>query len=198
MFPLFESIKVTNNSLQNLEYHNRRVNHSRKQLFGAKDEWNLSQMIKLPELDSQITYKCRFVYQEEALSTEFQPYTIKQLSTLKKVELPDFDYDYKYLDRTKLNALKANNPEADDILIVQRNKITDCSYANIVFFDGKKWLTPSNPLLRGTKRQMYIDNQIISEQEITIFDLKLFTKARIINAMIDIDQCYDIAIDAII
>lgn len=195
---LLESIKVIYNSLQNPDYHNNRVNQSRNELLGIHETWDLRQMITLPSLDFNTVYKCRFIYERDLVSTEFHPYTMKPLKALKVVECPDLMYRYKYLDRSRLDALKSAHPEADDVLIVQDNHITDCSYANIVFYDGTKWITPATPLLQGTKRQLYIDNHIIAESEITLSDLKLFTKARIINAMIDLNQCPDIAIDNII
>jgi len=195
---LLETIRVIHNSFQNLDYHNFRVNNSRKKLLGTNDSWDLKNIIKLPELNSSLIYKCRFIYLEEVISVEFHPYSMKPLKSLTLVDFPDFKYNHKYLERNKLEALKATNSTTDDILIVQYNKVTDCSYANIIFDDGNKWITPSTPLLRGTKRQLYIDNHIITEQEVTTADLKRFSRARIINAMIDLEESPDISIQNIV
>ncbi len=70
--------------------------------------------------------------------------------------------------------------------------VTDTSYANIVFWDGGKWITPTSPLLHGTARDRLLDSNQITEAEIAIDDLKNYSKAKIINAMIDMDEGYDI------
>ena len=189
---LFETIKVAQNALLDLDYHRARVNRSRCRLFSANDEWDLRSLIQLPELDPDVVYKCRFVYGEKVQSVEVQPYVMRTVRTLKLVECPAIEYSLKYADRSSLDKVKQENPSYDDVIFVQNNKITDCSFANIVFYDGMKWVTPAKPLLKGTKRQKYLDSQVIFEQDITVSDLKLFTKARIINAMIDLDDCPDI------
>ena len=194
---LFETIKVVNNSLLNLDYHNERVNRSRKQLFSADEDWDLASLIALPELNPQLVYKCKFLYLEEVVAIEFHSYTIKPIRTLKLVDSPEIEYDLKYFDRSELDVIKLSNHQTDDIIIVQNQRLTDCSYANIVFSDGQKWFTPSTPLLKGTKRQKYIEDHVISEADITTFDLRLFTKARIINAMIDLEECSDIRMENI-
>ena len=195
---LFETIKVANNTLLNLDYHNARVNQTRRKLFGADDNWDLQTLIRLPELNSNLVYKCKFIYDKYLHSMEYQPYTMRILQTLKLVESPEIDYSLKYLDRSALDLIKQDNRNFDDIIIVQNNRLTDCSFANIIFYDGAKWLTPSSPLLKGIKRQKYIDHQVIFEQDIIVSDLKFFTKARIINAMIDLEESQDILMDNII
>jgi len=69
-------------------------------------------------------------------------------------------------------------------LIVKNGEVTDASFANIVFYDGKKWVTPKNPLLQGTQRAWLLDSGMITEAIITPGDLPGFIEARIINSMI--------------
>ena len=194
---LFESIKVANNVLLNVGYHNARVNHARRKLFMASDDWDLNELIQLPELDRSLVYKCRFVYDTKPHSITFQPYIMRQIRALKLVECPEIDYSLKFLDRSALDFVKQQYMCFDDIIIVQNNRLTDCSFANIVFNDGIKWITPATPLLRGTKRQKYIGAQVIFEQDIAVSDMKQFTQARIINAMIDLDESPVISMDNI-
>jgi 4-amino-4-deoxychorismate lyase len=194
---LFETIKVVNNTIINIDYHNERVNQSRQQLLNACDKWDLNTIIAIPELKPDQVYKCKIIYSEKPVSIKFYPYVIKPLRTLKLVDCSNIDYRYKYFDRSDLEILKLSNDQADDIIIVQHRRITDCSYANIVFYDGAKWVTPAIPLLKGTKRQQYIDNQLILERDITISDLQYFTNARIINAMIDLEESPDILMENI-
>lgn len=77
--------------------------------------------------------------------------------------------------------------ECDDILIIKNGVVSDTSFANIIFFDGQRWVTPKIPLLEGTCRARLIANNTIISQEITLNDLKLFSKFMIINAMLDFD-----------
>ncbi len=45
MCRLIETLKVFNKKLFNIEYHNKRMNNSRKELFGCNDEIDLSEKI---------------------------------------------------------------------------------------------------------------------------------------------------------
>lgn len=192
MYRLFETIKVVNGQLGNIEYHNVRVNQSRRQLLHTSTDWDLAQLIKLPELNPEQVYKCRFVYDETPGMPEFIPYSIKPLKKLALIKCEDVIYNHKFTDRSILEQLKQNNPQYDDVIIVQNGRITDLSYANLVFWDGKSWITPSTPLLNGTKRQQYLNAGCILEREITVHDLPHFEKSRIINAMIDLNESPDI------
>jgi 4-amino-4-deoxychorismate lyase len=197
MCQLLESIKVYNNKLVNVEYHNARLNRSRKLLLHATDAWRLEDYIAIPDLNPKQVYKCRVTYSDIPTNIEFIAYVPKIIRTLTLVDQPDIDYAHKYADRDNLDYVKRANQQTDDILIVQNQRITDTSSANIVFWDGSKWVTSATPLLKGTKRQRYLDEGLIVERDITIFDLKKFLKARIINAMIDLDQSPDIRMENI-
>jgi 4-amino-4-deoxychorismate lyase len=94
--------------------------------------------------------------------------------------------------------LLAKKENCDDILIINNGRVTDTSYCNVVFSDGEKFLTSSTPLLRGTKREKLIREKIIKEEEITLKDLRLFKKAILINAMIDIDDNIEVSTENII
>lgn len=192
MSRLFEVIKVQNRQLQNIDYHNDRLNRSLLEIFGIKDQNHLENLINIPEnLDNQ-TYKCRVIYSNKIEKIQFESYTQKFIKSLKLVECDEIDYGHKYFDRSKINELFELREDCDDILIIKNGFVTDISYANIVFWDGSKWLTPSTPLLPGTKRQKLFDEKLITEKEIRVKDLQSFEKARIINAMIDIENSPDI------
>ena len=109
----------------------------------------------------------------------------------------DLDYSLKYADRTEINKLREKRGGCDDILIIKNGFVTDTSYANIIFWDGEKWLTPSTPLLKGTKRQKLIDEGKIIPAEIREEDIPKFKKAKIINSMIDIEDTEGMEIDEI-
>lgn len=187
MCPLFETIKIENKILHNLDYHNERLNRSRKNLFGCTDIIDLNELISIPEDISDDVIKCRVVYSEEIEQIQFAQYTKRQIRTLKLVECDNIVYSYKYVDRKIFSELM-DSVNTDDILIIKNGKITDTSFSNIVFFDGTKWVTPAQPLLRGTRREKLLQNNIISEEIISVRDLQRFQKATLINAMMDLDE----------
>lgn len=193
---LFESIKVANNKLCNVEYHNQRLNRTRLDLLGEKNPWNIDELISIPEnLDPGKVYKCRILYTENIKSVEFLPYSIRKIETFGVVIDNQINYSYKHLERESLEKLIKLSPLTDDIIIVKNNLVTDSSHANLIFFDVEKWITPVNPLLYGTKRQKYIDEKRIVPKKIFITDIKNFTKIKIINAMIDIEESPEVSIE---
>jgi len=197
---LLETIKVTDNTLQHLEYHNRRVNYSRSKIFGSKDSWDLSKLITVPELETDRIYRCRFIYSENVELIEFLPYTPRKIHRLYLVTAENLDYSFKYAKRDALEQLKKNAAAGKDtdILIVKNGMITDTSFANIAFYDGREWFTPSPPLLDGTKRAYYLQNRMITECRISPADLHKYQKARLINAMLDLEDSGDIDIKNIL
>jgi 4-amino-4-deoxychorismate lyase len=93
--------------------------------------------------------------------------------------------------------LLAKRGDCDDILIVKNGYITDTSFSNIVFFDGDKWVTPARPLLRGTMRESLLKTNYIEETDILVNDLKKFTIARLVNAMLPFRTATDIKLQNI-
>jgi 4-amino-4-deoxychorismate lyase len=195
---LLETIKIKDKLLQNIDFHNERLNRSRFELLRCKDEIDLEKEVEVPATLTSAVYKCRVLYGKQIEKIEFQPYLLKPIQTLKIVEANEINYTYKFADRTHLEQLKFDLPPHDDILIVKNHCITDTSYANIVFFDGKNWLTPDTPLLRGTKRSQLLQKQVIQEHRIRLEDLPKFQYAKIINAMIDLEESPMISMDSIV
>ena len=182
---LFETVKVQNRRLQNIEAHNLRVANSRRILFGVETMMDLRDFITLPDgLDGGI-YKCRIVYAQTVQQIELLPYIPQRIQTLRLVLNDAIQYEHKYLDRSFFDKL-SQCANADDILIVQHGLITDSSFANVVFYDGKNWVTPTRPLLFGTKRQILLERGVIQQREIAYTDLNRFTHAALINAMLDL------------
>jgi 4-amino-4-deoxychorismate lyase len=200
MCRLLETIKVKENRLHHIAYHNNRVNASRRALFGSTRPWDLSEIIRIPELNPAVTYRCRFLYAEEQGIAEFIPYAKRVVRKLYLVDCGDLEYAFKYADRSIFDPLKENipDPEQSDILLVKRGRITDTSFSNIILSDGVAWYTPAVPLLKGTKREYYLDEKIIHERDIHVNDLLQYKKARLINAMLDIDDGEDIPVGKIV
>jgi 4-amino-4-deoxychorismate lyase len=179
---LLETIKLENGHLQNLEYHNKRFNSSRFDLFGIKDNQNLDNLLKVPFECSEGVFRCRVIYRNDIQEVTFTPYIHKEIKTLKLVDVGDWDYSYKYADRSFMNNLLAENQDFDEVIMTKNGFITDCTIANLAFWDGSNWFTPSTPLLNGTKRQQLLDRQEIIEREIRIEDLGKYEGICLINA----------------
>lgn len=194
---LFETIRLQDGILQNIEYHNIRLNHSRKTLYKSTDEILLEKEIHPPSTCRQGLHKCRVTYSKEIKSIDFEPYLPHVVKSLRLIEDDSILYNYKYTNRGSLNKLLTKRERFDEIIIVKKGYITDTSYSNIIFFDGTKWVTPSTPLLHGTMRSFLLENNMISEIPIKVADLKQFQKARLINAMNPFESAKDIKIEKI-
>jgi 4-amino-4-deoxychorismate lyase len=179
---LLETIQVREGQFQNIEYHNKRFNASRLELFEIDDFQYLENLIKIPSECSEGIFRCRVIYEKEIHEMTFTPYIYKEIKTLKLVDIGDWDYSYKYADRSFMTNLLNENNGFDEVIMVKNGFITDCTIANLAFWDGANWLTPSTPLLKGTKRQQLIDSQVIIEREIRIEDISKYEGVCLINA----------------
>jgi 4-amino-4-deoxychorismate lyase len=180
---LLETIKVKNRQLQNIDWHNLRLNYSRQILFGATTAWDLTQMIEIPNTLSNGVYKCRVTYDEQLQKVEFEVYPPKAIQTLKICHSNTIDYAFKYANRNALTDLFQQKANCDDVLIVKNGWVTDTSYCNIAFGDGQKWFTPQNPLLKGTHRAFLLHQGTIQTKNIHINDLRRFQYFKVFNAM---------------
>ena len=149
-------------------------------------------------LDEKAVYKCRVLYDEKIQNVEFIPYEVNKVSSLKLVEHNEIDYRFKYADRTILQRLFEQRERAEDILIVKNGLITDSSYCNVVFYDGKNWITPAQPLLYGTRRAYLLEKGLIVEKQIRVEDLGLLGGLKLINAMIGLEEAELISVNEII
>ena len=186
---LFETIKVVNKKLQHVSFHNERMNRSRLELFGCKDELNLADQIEIPTDITNECYKCKVIYSDKIKDVEFRKYTRRNVAKLRVVKKDEIDYSYKYLDRTALNALVSEHceDESEDILIIKGGRVTDTSYSNVALFDGKEWHTPKFPLLKGTKRAKLLYDKRIVEKDIMVYELENYEQILLINAMLEFD-----------
>jgi len=178
---LLETIRIEEGKVKNLPYHQARFDKSRKALFNATNPLALQKHIHPPQNG---LYRCRILYRENIESIEYLPYRPKAIHTLKIITNNTLDYHYKYLDRSPLNTLLAACRDADDIIIQQHGLLTDTTIANIAFYNGNTWLTPSTPLLEGTMRASLLDKGILQTADIRRADLHRYTHVALMNAMI--------------
>ena len=186
MCQLFETIRITDGRPGNLDLHEQRLNRSRRKLFGLDDDLRLSDYIRVPEDCRSGVFRCRVVYDKTVVSTEFSPYIPAPVKTLRLVHADNLTYDHKYFDRRSLTGL-INRDLADDVLIIKDGCVTDSSYSNIVFTDGRRWVTPDTPLLCGTMRERLLLDGTIKAERITIDTISQFIHFRLINAMLGFD-----------
>ncbi len=197
-----ETIRFENGRFDNLPLHRQRMENTLAEVFNEtaeipSPENYLYDILKRLKYSKKKPYKCRVVYGRQIKSVEFIPYRFPEISSLKLITADDIDYHLKYLERDALNRLYAQRGNADDILIVKNGLITDTSFANILFYNGRQWVTPATPLLKGTRRQQLLEDEKITAADIRPGDLHYFTKARLINAMIRFEDEADVDIDRI-
>ncbi len=188
-FPfLLESIKVKDNRIHNLAYHQERIARSLKEHLGSTKTIDfapiIADIVRLPD----ILFKLRLIYNDSFLKYEFVPYQLKDIHSLKCIYTSKVDYAYKYLNRWRLDSLYSRKGSADDILIIKENMITDSYYCNVALEQDGKWYTPKTPLLKGTKRQLLIDEEVIIEAPLSVLDLSKYKHVRLFNAMIDFGE----------
>ena len=175
-----ESIKLLNGDVYHLAYHQERVCRTFSHFFPSEKVLSLQESISKIALPAIGKYKIRIVYSKENPIVEIHPYHIKPINTIKCVNADEYDYSYKFLNREFLNTLKQTSG-ADEVIFLKNGKVTDSSYANIIFFDGKQWITPSTFLLNGTEGK-------ITEAPIHYTDIQNFEQIGFINAMLDMGE----------
>jgi len=187
---LLESIKISRQQAQLIDFHNERLNASRQALFGCTDVLDILDFLPTQKdfLDMDTIYKCRVLYRQSIEKIEFHPYSIQPIKSLKMVVANDIEYTHKSLDRTALQALFAQRGDCDDILIIKNNFVTDTSYGTPIFWDGQTWYCSDRPLLAGTRRAYYLSVGALQERAIRVDDLERYSHFKVINAMRGIDE----------
>lgn len=197
MYQLVESLKLKDGIIQNLDYHQGRMNCSLEELFPGTEHIELSDVLTIPEDCQSGLYKIRVVYNRIIEKIEIEPYQLRIIQSLKVVHHESVDYHLKYTDRQVLQELFEQRGTCDDVLIIKNGFVSDSFTANVLFFDGTTWYTSTTPLLKGTKRQYLLDEGIISEREIREGDIAEYQKVGLINALIDFEEMPVIPIERI-
>lgn len=188
MLQLIETICWQNGSFHRLPFHEDRMDLARKHFFGKPNKISLTDFLRIPDyLNNQIV-KCRVTYSSEVENIEYETYKITSIKSLKLIEDDSIEYNYKFRNRDHLNKLLEMRGNSDEILIVKDGHITDTSFSNILFLRDGTWFTPENPLLKGTRREFYLQNKLISLKLIKPDELLLYEEARLINSMRSIED----------
>jgi len=174
---LFETIKVEDGKVFNLEWHNLRLNKSRKELFSSLSTIDLKDFISPPPTG---LYRCKIIYNHKIQSVEYFPYQAKTFQNFQVIK-SQLDYKHKYTNRLAIQELLEKH---DEIIIEKDGLLTDTSIANIAFFDGETWFTPTTPLLEGTTRARLLDEGFLKLKNIKKENIKNYSHFALMNAMI--------------
>ena len=185
MCQFIESIKILDGEAMNLPYHQARFERTRSEILGLKNHPQLENEILVPLTARRGLFKCRILYDHSEVRVDFHPHIKPEISSLKLVSDNQISYTYKSADRSALGALFNLRGSCDDILIIKNGRITDSYFANVVFWDGSRWLTPEKPLLEGCMRASLLKNGVINTADIQLKDLSRYKSLRLINALND-------------
>ena len=188
MCQFVETIRIKDGIAMNMEYHLKRLNRTRENFWPGCRKIEPNELIKnIPSSNS--LQKLRVTYNENIITRDISPYIRKNIETLAIVESNTVDYTWKSTNREVLTLLRAQATSyADEVIIIKNGYVTDTSYTNICFFDGKEWFTPDTPLLRGTMRKFLLDKGVIRETKIQKTDIRHFQKVSLINAMMELGE----------
>jgi 4-amino-4-deoxychorismate lyase len=182
---LFETIKLFNGEFFNLTYHQKRVDFSYKNLFNTESKIDLKKiLINSPKSG---LYRAKVIYNKDGLADiNYYIYRKKEIKKIALVELKEFDYSYKYLDRAIFDKLFKIVDGFDEFIILQDGYLKDTTIANIAFEDKNGvWVTPAKPLLYGTTLRRYLDDKKLIKKMIHYANLNSYARLATLNAMVD-------------
>ncbi len=185
---LFETICVKNGKLQNLSYHNQRLNQSRSIALNSTDHIDLRDYIYISGYYKTGLVKCRVSYDHKIRSISYEHYHPRIIRSIKTIVDNDISYPLKYENRQRLNTHYKNRQGHDEVLIVKNGLLTDSTYYNVALYNGKDWLTPKSPLLHGTARARLLKKGILKEADIKLKELQSFQKVCLFNALNDFGE----------
>ncbi len=182
-----ETIRVEEGRMPFLDAHLDRVRRTRQQFWGSSTEVTAADLASVVEPHGLC--KLRFVYDATQLyDLSCTPYVRRAVGSLQLVEGGAVSYAYKQADRTALDQLRARRDNYDEVLIVKDGFVTDTSYTNVAFYDGRRWVTPHTPLLAGTRRARLLRQGRLTEAPVTPADIPVYTHVALFNAMVDLGE----------
>jgi 4-amino-4-deoxychorismate lyase len=197
MSQFFESIRVKDNIAENLSLHQLRVNKTLKSFDASNRSIELASVIQELVLPEEGLFKLRISYDLNGnYEAKCNPYQYKQIQHFALVDIKGHRYDYKYENRDWINEALSLSGK-DEVMMHDGGLIKDCSYTNIVFYDGVNWFTPATPLLEGTQRAKLIEAGVIQPKAMYVQDIPSFQKFKCINAMLDWDTAVEYKIGLI-
>ena len=197
MSQFFESICVKDGIAENLAAHQSRVNKTLDAFNTSNHSIELASIVDELILPAEGLYKLRISYDLNGnYQSAFTAYQYREVQNFALVDIKGQGYDYKFSNRDWINEALIQSGK-DEIMMHDGGLIKDCSYTNIVFYDGVNWYTPSAPLLEGTQRAKLIIEGVIQPKALYVQDIPGFKKFKCINAMMHWDTAIEYEIDLI-
>ncbi|WP_426841649.1 aminotransferase class IV family protein [Glaesserella parasuis] len=196
-YPLFETVAIIDGKIQNIFYHQQRMNNAFIYYFKHENSFELLDIIKVPEAYQKGLVRCRIDYNTKEYQVQFFHYIPKAIKNFQCVYVENFDYQFKYTDRVELDKLKQTT--GDEIILVNNGFISDCSIGNLLFLKQGKWYSPNHYLLKGTQLSYLLDEQKISLIDIPVEALFDYEQIMVINALnpFDLQRAVPITSDRI-
>jgi len=191
MFLLFETIAVIDFVPHRLEYHQDRMDRSYMHFYKKANPFNLKSLFDKKLVLSSCVYKWKIEYNEQNIHSTLTEYIPRHINTVKFIKInADFDYSYKFVNRTYFDLLKTENHEFDELIFVKNGFLTDATYANVVLehINTGELHTPIIPLLNGTKRQSLINDKKVILKSINVENIFEYKRILFINAMLDLNS----------
>ena len=183
----FETVKVQKGVIQNLSFHNARLNHTIKENFKINTNIDLNEHIKQSNIGLE---RCKVIYDKSIKEIQFFPLTPRIFQSFKVLET-DITYNFKNVDREGIESLLAKKGIYDDIIIIKDGLVRDTSIANVAFYDGRRWITPAHPLLKGTFRASLLEKQLLLEKNVKMKDIENAQGFALMNALIGFYEVKD-------
>jgi 4-amino-4-deoxychorismate lyase len=197
MSQFFESIRVKDGIAEQLGFHQLRVNRTLKAFDASNHSIELASIVQQLVLPADGLFKLKISYDLNGnYQSAFTPYQYKQIQNFALVDIKEQSYDYKFSNRDWINEALIQSGK-DEIMMHDGGLIKDCSYTNIVFYDGVNWYTPAVPLLEGTQRAKLIEEGIIQPKALYVQDIPNFKKFKCINAMLNWNTALEYEIELI-
>ena len=194
-FPLFETIAIIDGEPQNLAYHRQRFESTIKQYFNVQPQWQLAEIIYVPDGFRQGRVRCRIDYNASEFQQQFFLYSPRKINSFQCVYTEDLDYRFKYSDRKRLDSLKTL--QADEVIIINNGKVSDCTIGNLLFLKQGQWFSSQDYLLKGTQLTKLVETGIVELVQITQQDLSQYEQIMMVNALNPFDLQRALPISAI-
>ncbi|MCB0662850.1 MAG: aminotransferase class IV [Saprospiraceae bacterium] len=170
------------------------MEYSFSSLFPGARPHNLSAILQ------QATFqdgwlKCRIEYDASDYDLSVLPYEKATFNHIVFQEIGSFTYPFKFADRAWINNFEKEVPDKTALLFLKEGKVTDGAYFNVAFKNGDEWLTPYQPLLKGTCRERLIQNGTLQTAVIKKADLHWFSAVRLFNAMTGWEQAWELSME---
>jgi 4-amino-4-deoxychorismate lyase len=197
MSQFFESICVKDGIAENLYFHQARVNKTLNAFDASQHSIELTMIVQEMEFPRIGLFKLRISYDLNGnYKAVCNPYQYRQINHFALMDTKGRSYDFKFSNRDWINEALIQSGK-DEMMMHDGGLIKDCSYTNIVFYDGVHWFTPAAPLLEGTQRAKLIEEGVILPKALYVQDLPNFKKFKCINAMIGWEDAVEYKIESI-